>query len=391
MSDILESSLIEAPNAADVHAAQAAFNPESVASKPVPVEKPEAPAVTEPVKPEPKKTALDKLGTIKKPEPAKVDLVIPEKTTGNPNENNVKILRQAKEELDRLKPEYEKTKGEFEKTRAELTAEREELTKLKALGLNEKEREEYSRYRDLHAVDAVQSSDQFQKNILQPIQYRRNKLKSIAKNAGLPEDALIDHADIADDFQRNKAIRASLQSAQDLDAAEINDLVGKAIAIADDLNEKWYPKMDEVLANAGEIEKAARQHEQGQHQEMTKKQQAEFQKEHEGMYARFKNEILAPIFNDTDLSIEGTTLDEALKNSRPGTTPQERAAEVHALASYPFLIHKINRLLQEKSVLENANKIRNGSAPSRSDGQTRQVTGRDETLKAEEVFGNRRI
>ena len=341
-----------------------------------------------------KKSALDKVTALKKPEPDKAEATPPspdggkdkqdkpgEKVSGKTKEENFAILRQHKEELEKLKPEFETTKAERDQLKTE-------LQQLKALGLTEKERAEYTRYRDLHAVEAVKSSAEFKSKIEQPIIERVNKVANVAKHAGLDETAsaaLMDACDIPDEFERNKAIRGVLQRAE-LEVEDYQTLAGIAIAAAKDLNDVYWPKEDQIISQARDVEAAARQREQQQAQEMTAKEKAEFQKEHEAMFQKFSGEYLKPLMDDADLAVEGVTLADALKNSAPGETPAERAAEVHALAALPFVITWAQKMADKAHQLEEANRIRNGSTPARSDGLLKEAKVEERIPTADEMF-----
>ena len=82
-----------------------------------------------------------------------------------------------------------------------------------------------------------------------------------------------------------------------------------------------------------------------------------------------QEEAVKALMEDTDLSVDGVTLAEALKDAKPATDPRERATEVQSLASMPFLLRKLNNALAEVYELKQGNKIRNGTAPKLSDGQ----------------------
>lgn len=342
------------------------------------------------------KSPLEKVGKLKKPEEPtkeepKADGQKPAEQKPKSNEDNIRLLRQAKEEWDKVKPEYEKTKTEYEQTKSELAATKEELTKLKALGLNEAERNEYQKYKDLHAVEAVKNSEEYQKNVLQPIQSRVNKIIDVGKKAGLDQNAvnaLLDAVDIPDEWDRSKAIRGILQNA-DLEVEDYQLASSLVIEAAKDLTENLYPKEDSILQKARDIEIASREREKNAAQEMSKKEQEEFAKEHQGLVEQLASDHLKLLLDDTDLSIEGTTMSEAMKTATPADNPQEKAYQAIAGASLPFVMQWAQKILNENNQLKAANNVRNKTTPGRGDGLPKTQAPGEQKLTIEEVFGKR--
>jgi len=405
MSDIL----LDTPPS---QAASAAYSPEQANSiftdGSTPKERVKAPepsrtqqAATETAKPETnvqlesagkKKGPMDKLGIIQKPKEEEKPAVDLKNGQVKPptKEENLAILREraekAERELGEIKPEYEKIKPAYETTSTELAA-------LKAKGLNEDERKEFMQLREMNAVEAVKRSRDFQEKILAPIKQRVNRIQSVAVNAKLnPQQtsALMDAVDIEDEFQRDDAIRAIIRGTgadNDLPDEKYLALANAAVATANDLNDNWYPKHDEALSKAEEVQVAARARQGQQHQEMNQRQQADMKKAHEEVYTTLSNESLKPLFEDKELSVDGTTLAEALKNPAKATTPQEMAAQEQLAAAAPFLILYANKALEKAAAIERANRVRNGAAPSRTDGSTKpQVVDGEKQLTADEVF-----
>ena len=271
-------------------------------------QKPEAPeAKIEEPKPEEKKPSkLDRLKLEKPKEEEKKPEAKPEEPKKKPTqEENIRILRQAKEELDKLKPEYEKYRTDLESKDKELLTTKEELAKLKALGLNEQERQEYQKYRDLHAIEAVKNSEDFKNHIEAPIKAKVDWISTIADRAKLDEttkSALYNAVDIADKLDRQKAIREIFKNA-DLDIDDFQTYTGEVIAAANDLNENLYPKMDETLAKAQEIELAAREKEKNQAELMSAKEKEEFSKEHNDLVEQLSKDHLRVLLDDTNLAL----------------------------------------------------------------------------------------
>lgn len=345
-------------------------------------------ATKEDVKPSSK---LDRLKLSKpKDEEVKVEPK-PEENKKPTKEDNIRILRQAKEELDKLKPEYEKYKTDLSVKDKELLTAKEELTKLKALGLNEQEREEYKKYKDLHAIEAVKNSDDFKNKIEAPIQAKVDWISTIAARAKMDDatkSALYNAVDIPDKLDRQKAIR-ELFKETDLDVDDFQTYTNEVIAASNELNESLYPKMDETLAKAQEIELAARDREKNQTQEATAKEQQEFQKEHEDLVEQLSKDHLRLLLEDTDLSLDGTSMAEAMKNAVPASDPKERAWQAIAGSTLPFVVSWAQKILNENHSLKQANGIRNKTAPSLGrDGLTKTPEQKNE-ISLEEAFGRR--
>lgn len=341
----------------------------------------------------PEKKGL-KIGSVKKPEEPKAEekkdgQVQDSKAGEKPENEGVKTLREFYQKHKGLPEEYDKFKGEFETTK-------EELKKLKALGLNEQEREEFQRYRSMNAVEAVKQSQDYKAKILAPIQTRIGKLQSIAQNAKLDPskvNALLDAVDISDDFQRNKAIRQLIRGIgneeTDLPAEDYQALADSAISLATDLNDNWYPKQDEALGKAEEIQNAARAQESKRGQEMSQKQAQELERASKQTYEELKNLHLKEIFDEKDLSVEGTTIEQALQDVAPATTPHEMAQRDQLAAALPFVIEYANRALAKVAELERANAKRNGTSPKLGDGAPKEQAAQEQQLDANAVFKGR--
>lgn len=391
MSDILlDSPPVTAPDAAtDVFKNSGSFDGTQA---PAPENRTQPLAKDPPAKVEAKieptnKTPLQKMGAIKKPEPEKVAEPVIEKNSGPTKEENFKLLREraekAEKELGVIKPEFEKIKPAYETTRQEFEA-------LKAKGLNEEERQEFARLREMNAVEIMRQSPQYQEKLAVPIQKRINRIELVAKNAKLsPQStsALIDAVDILDEFEREDAIRAIVKG-EDLEPEKYQALASAAVSTALDLNDNWYPKVDAAEKQALDVQTAARTREQQQATEMSTKQQAELKKAHDEVYTQL-GESLKPLFDEPDLAVEGTTLSEAMKNPAKASSPQEMAAQEQLAAAAPFMVELINRVLKKNFDLEQANKLRNGSAPNRTDGKTKIQDNKEAPLDAKEVFQGR--
>jgi len=357
-------------------------------------QKPEAPeAKIEEPKPEEKKPSkLDRLKLEKPKEEEKKPEAKPEEPKKKPTqEENIRILRQAKEELDKLKPEYEKYRTDLESKDKELLTTKEELAKLKALGLNEQERQEYQKYRDLHAIEAVKNSEDFKNHIEAPIKAKVDWISTIADRAKLDEttkSALYNAVDIADKLDRQKAIREIFKNA-DLDIDDFQTYTGEVIAAANDLNENLYPKMDETLAKAQEIELAAREKEKNQAELMSAKEKEEFSKEHNDLVEQLSKDHLRVLLDDTNLSIDGTSMAEAMKNAAPATDPKEKAWQAIAGSALPFVVQWAQNILNENHKLKTANNIRNKVSPSLGRDGIAKTPDQKHEITIAEAFGTR--
>ena len=337
---------------------------------------------------EKKPSKLDKI-KLNKPKDEEAKAENPEPKKRPTQEENIKILRQAKEELDKLKPEYEKYRTDLETKDKELLTTKEELAKLKALGLNEQERQEYQKYRDLHAVEAVKNSEDFKAKIEAPIKAKVDWISTIAQRANFDEttkSALYNAVDIPDKLDRQKAIREIFKNA-DLDIDDFQTYTGEVITAANELNEVLYPKMDETLTKAQEIELAAREKEKGQAEQVSAKEKEEFTKEHTELVDQLSKDHLRMLLEDTDLNLDGTTMAEAMKNAAPASDPKERAWQAIAGSTLPFVVAWAQKILNENHSLKKANNIRNKVSPSiGGDGVSKAHNQGVEAMSADEVF-----
>ena len=366
-----------------------------IESSPEPTEqKPEAPeAKTEEPKSEEKKPSkLDRLKLEKPKDEEKKPEAKPDEPKRKPTqEENIKILRQAKEELDKLKPEYEKYRTDLDAKDKELLTTKEELAKLKALGLNEQERQEYQKYRDLHAIEAVKNSEDFKNHIEAPIKAKVDWISTIADRSKLDDTmkaALYNAVDIVDKLDRQKAIREIFKNA-DLDIDDFQTYSGEVIAAANELNETLYPKMDDTLAKAQEIELAAREKEKNQAELMSAKEKEEFSKEHNDLVEQLSKDHLRVLLDDTNLSIDGTSMAEAMKNAAPAADPKEKAWQAIAGSALPFVVQWAQNILNENHKLKTANNIRNKVSPSLGRDGIAKTPDQKHEISIAEAFGSR--
>ncbi len=407
-ADTLEAPPFTAPDLTNYSPdqAQGIFNPESVPPKQngssPSVEKPAETQVDdrpEAMKPKEEKTEpkdkLGKLGAIKKPEEPKIEEPkVEAKTEKDPLDDapGPKQLRDAynklKEEHAPLKENFEKTKAEYESIRKEFDLTKEEMAKLKAMNLNENERKEYVLYRQLNAERALIESDDYKKNILGPIQSQFSRLQKLSKEAKLDPNqltALQNAVDMPDEIDRNRAIRTVLKSA-DIDPEDFGDFLTVATDAAKQLKEVHYPKMESKLAEAREIEQAARTKEKEQTVQASTKGKEEYTREYSDVHKTLTENQFKALMDDTDLNIEGTTFADAIKTAEPGETARDKAYQAMAGAAMPFMIEFTNKLWARVDAAERAIKASNGVKPKAADGQVKAVDTKSEQLDANAVF-----
>ncbi len=344
------------------------------------------------------KTALEKIGQVKKPEAEKA----PEQKPGAPAVEDKPVdlssaakLREAYDkktaDMDALRAELNKVRPDVAKLgelRAELEGSRAELTKLKAMNLSPEERQRFDGLREMHARYEVENSQEYQQKIMAPIHQRIARIEKVAKDAKLDPaatTALKDAMDIQDEIDRNRAIRTILRNVE-LEPDDFSDYYQSMTGVGKELNETFYPQMEAKLRSAAEIEQAARTKEKQQTEEKTNAEKAEFQKEHAYVSKILSEDALKPLMEDTDLSIDGVTLAQAMQDAAPADNARDRAYQAHAGASLPFVIQWANKVLQENHDLKTANKIRNGSQPTRSDALTKTGTSQPGQMDADSVF-----
>lgn len=377
------------PSAQDVFKSVESFDtqtPKQVTPPEPPPEKPEADTQIltdkpEPEKPKPeakateKKSALDKMGAVKKPEVAKPEakpngVVVEEKPV---DVGNTKQLREAyekqkaefaslKAELDKVRPDYEKIRKDFDLTRAE-------LTELKAANLNPEERGRFDKLREIHATWELEQDKSYQEKVMAPIHQRIAKIHKVATEAKLDPvatEAVKNAMDLPDELDRSREIRRILKGA-DLEPDDFHDFYTSLTTVGRELNEKYYPEMEAKQKQALDIEQAARTKDKQEAEQAQVREKAEFQKERDFVHKHLTEQSLKHLMEETDLSVDGVTLAEALQGAEPADNARDRAYQSQAGAAMPFVIEYTNKLLAKIHELEQANQIRNGSSPSRSD------------------------
>lgn len=327
------------------------------------------------------KSRLEKLSGVKKPEPKKEEQkpngqaeTQPEKPVDTANMRQLReAYNKSKENEAALREELEKVRpdaAKVEEYRKELDMSREELAKLKAMNLNEEERGEYTKLRDMHALSVLRESKDFKEKIMAPIQAQGKRLQNVAKQAKLDPvgvQALENAMDMTDELDRKREIRRIFKAIPDLSPEDFTDFYTESVSIGDKLNNDLYPALDAKEKQAMEIEQAARTKGKEEEEKKSLQEKEEFQKERKFVQQLLKDDKLKVLFEDTDLSVDGTTMNEAMEQIEAADNPRDRAYEVLSGAAMPFMIEKLNRLLSKVHELEEANRVRNGSGPKRGD------------------------
>lgn len=390
----------------DPNAAQSLFKPDS---EPTPTQTTTEPAKTEPapaettqtlvdkpevVKDDKPKSRLEKIGQVKKPEEKKVEPKVEEKGESQPEPKTPPELRNAynlsKKEAAELRAELEKVKPDYEKIRVDYDLTKKELAELKALNLNPEERKTFDSLRELHARYELEQKPDYQEKILAPIQRHLKKLEKVATDAKLgpvATEALKNAMDIEDEIDRGREIRRIFKEA-DLEQDDFNDFYTSMVGVGKELNERLYPEMDKAQKNAIGVEQAARTRQKQEAEQAQIKEKAEFQKEKEYVTNLLKSDKLKIIFDDTDLSVDGTTLEQAIAQAEPADNPRDRALEVQSAAVMPFMIEYLNKLLAENHQLHEGNRARNGSGPKITDAQVKTPDTKGPQLDADAIFKN---
>jgi len=385
--------------------AQGLFNPESAPSKPAPT--PEKVATTEtvvddkpdamkPEKPEEKKDRLGKLGAVKKPEEPKVEEAkVEAKVEDDPLKDapGPKQLRDAynalKAEHGPLKEKATKLETEYKQIQSELGLTKEELGKLKAMNLNPEEREKFVHVQKLNAERVLKDSDAYKNDIIAPIQAQFKRIENLAAKAKLTPvnlAALQNAMDIPDELERGWAIKSIFEDA-DVEPSKLNDFCAAAADVAMKLNEQHYPKMEAKLAEARDIEKAAREKDKNDTEQAGTKEKEEYTREFSRVHDIYAGSQFKAILEDTGISVDGTTMAEALKSAEPATDATGRASQALCEAAMPFAIEFINKLWARTDAAERAIKTMNGSGPKRTDSLPKD-TPTETKVSADEMFKN---
>lgn len=253
-------------------------------------------------------------------------------------------LRSKAEELDRLKPELEtlKTKiAELEKAEPKLSSEVEaELQEL----------------RNFRSAYAIEETPEYQQTVTAPMVEVKNTLDQVAEYAGVEVQKLYDALDIQNPFQRASAIRKALVASEN-DVGE--DAIQMAITATNEFHKNVVPKMQELKANASEIQKSLQSQKQIQQEQMTQKQKAELAAASTEIYAKLEANLkkIPGLFDDPKVG-------EAMKKAalaNPSEKPMLAAYQAQVAAAMPYLIQKLNGLIQKNASLEKLAKSRSGA------------------------------
>lgn len=253
-------------------------------------------------------------------------------------------LRNKAEELDKLKPEFEalKTKiAELEKAEPKLAPEVEaELQEL----------------RNFRSAYAIEETPEYQQAVTAPMVEVKNTLDQVAEYAGVDVQELYDALDIGNPFQRASAIRKALIASEN-EVGE--DAIQMAITATNEFHKTVVPKMQELKANAAEIQKSLQSQKQVQQEQMTQKQKAELAAASTEIYSKLEANLkkIPGLFDDPKVG-------EAMKKAalaNPSEKPMLAAYQAQVAAAMPYLIQTINGLIQKNASLEKLAKSRSGA------------------------------
>ena len=253
-------------------------------------------------------------------------------------------LRDKANELDKLKPEFEslKTKiAELEKAEPKLAPEVEaELQEL----------------RNFRSAYAIEETPEYQQAVTAPMVEVKNTLDQVAEYAGVEVQKLYDALDIGNPFQRASAIRKALVASEN-EVSE--DAIQMAITATNEFHKNVVPKMNELKANAAEIQKSLQSQKQVQQEQMTQKQKAELASASTEMFSKLESNLkkIPGLFDDPKVG-------EAMKKAalaNPSEKPMLAAYQAQVAAAMPYLIQTLNGLIQKNASLEKLAKSRSGA------------------------------
>ena len=248
-------------------------------------------------------------------------------------------------ELDKIKPEVESLKAklaELEKAEPKLAPDIEtELTEL----------------RNFRSAYAIEETPEYQAAVVAPMSEIRNTLDQVAEYAGVASTALYDSLDITNPFQRAGVIRKALLASEN-EVGE--DAIQMAITATNEFHKNVVPKMNELKANAAEIQKSLQGQKQVEQARMSEKQKAEMAASSTEMYTKLEANLkkIPGLFDDPKVG-------EAMKKAalaNPAEKPMLAAYQAQVAAAMPYLIQKLNGLIQKNASLEKLAKSRSGAS-----------------------------
>ena len=122
---------------------------------------------------------------------------------------------------------------------------------------------------------------------------------------------------------------------------------------------------------------------------MSAKEKEEFSKEHNDLVEQLSKDHLRVLLDDTNLSIDGTSMAEAMKNAAPATDPKEKAWQAIAGSALPFVVQWAQNILNENHKLKTANNIRNKVSPSLGRDGIAKTPDQKHEITIAEAFGTR--
>lgn len=253
-------------------------------------------------------------------------------------------LRDKANELDKLKPEFEalKTKiAELEKAEPKLPSEVEaELQEL----------------RNFRSAYAIEETPEYREAVIAPMAEVKTTLDQVAEYAGVDAKQLYDALDISNPFQRAAALRKVLVASEN----EIGeDAIQMAITATNEFHKNVVPEMNRLKANAAEIQKSLQSQKQIQQEQMTQKQKAELEAASTEIYTKLEANLkkIPGLLDDPKVG-------EAMRKAslaNPSEKPMLAAYQAQVAAAMPYLIQKINGLIQKNASLEKLAKSRSGA------------------------------
>jgi hypothetical protein len=132
-----------------------------------------------------------------------------------------------------------------------------------------------------------------------------------------------------------------------------------AISATNEFHKNVVPKMQELKANAAEIQKSLQSQKQVQQEQMTQKQQAELKAASTEIYGKLEASLkkIPGLFDDPKVG-------EAMRKAalaNPSEKPMMAAYQAQVAAAMPYLIQTLNGLIQKNASLEKLAKSRSGA------------------------------
>ena len=253
-------------------------------------------------------------------------------------------LRAEAKELKALKPQLEtlKTKiAELEKAEPKLAPEVE--AKLQ-------------KYDQLMAISFMKETEEYKASVDAPMAEVKSALIDVAEYAGIDARTLYETLDISNTFQRASAIRKALVASEN-EVSE--DAIQMAIAATNEFHRKVIPEMRRLEEKAVEMKHSYEQQKLIEQTRLSEKQKAELAAASTEIYTKLEDSLkkIPGLFDDPKVG-------EAMKKAalaNPSEKPMLAAYQAQVAAAMPYLIQKINGLIQKNASLEKLAKSRSGA------------------------------